>query len=26
VANATYRDHGSHAEVIEIIFGPAVAG
>jgi peptide-methionine (S)-S-oxide reductase len=24
VANATYRDHGSHAEAIEIIYDPAV--
>jgi len=23
VPNATYRDHGSHAEAIEIIFDPA---
>jgi peptide-methionine (S)-S-oxide reductase len=26
VANATYRNHGSHAEAIEIVFDPAVIG
>ena len=26
VANATYRNHGSHAEAIEIVFDPAVLG
>jgi peptide-methionine (S)-S-oxide reductase len=26
VSNATYRNHGSHAEAIEIIFNPAVIG
>jgi len=24
VANATYRNHGTHAEAIEIVFDPAV--
>ena len=26
VANATYRNHGTHAEAIEIVFDPAVLG
>lgn len=26
VANATYRNHGSHAEAIEVIFDPSVLG
>src|SRR3546814_6144334 len=26
VANATYRDHGNHAEAVEIVFDPAGIG